>query len=108
MRFRVGLIDGTENYFFFRKSNNKLALQEKQQDAAQQQKDYQRRLTSIDGVYIPQNLGSLSELDKLCRDRPQRNAGATQEDMFRITWGSARGCATTGAGEVRDCISISG
>ena len=61
-------------YFYVRNPNNRIAQQEKRQERIKQRQEFERRLTleSINGVYIPANLGEcfveldkqLSEIDK--------------------------------------------
>jgi hypothetical protein len=76
-----------DEYFFFRKKNDQLARQEKQQENIKQRAEYQRRLTleSIDGIYIPKDLGEcFVELDKLLPeiDRKEMQALSRRENMI--------------------------
>ncbi|HJU91298.1 MAG TPA: DUF6794 domain-containing protein [Pyrinomonadaceae bacterium] len=74
-------------YFYVRNPNNRIAQQEKRQERIKQRQDFQKRLTleSIDGVYIPANLGEcFVELDKRLSeiDKKEMTAKPHRDDMI--------------------------
>lgn len=81
-----------EEYFYFRKSNARLARSERQEELAEERREHQRRLTAktIDGIYIPANLGeALAELDKLLPQvvREEMRTLPDREDMIEYHFG---------------------
>lgn len=76
-----------EEYFFLRKKNDQLARQEKRQEQIEERREFEKRLTleSIEGVYIPKDLGEcFVELDKLLSevDKKEMQALARRDDMI--------------------------
>ena len=76
-----------EQYFYFRNPNDRVALQEKRQERTKQRQNFERRLTleSINGVYIPANLGEcFVELDKQLSEieKKEMKAQPSRDDMI--------------------------
>ncbi|HEU4389873.1 MAG TPA: DUF6794 domain-containing protein, partial [Blastocatellia bacterium] len=76
-----------DQYFDFRKRSARLARQEREQERAERRKEFARRRTleSIDGIYIPRDLGDcLLELDKRLSeiDKHEMRALAERDDMI--------------------------
>ena len=81
-----------DQYFYFRKLNDRIARQEKRQEQIQQRQEYARRLTleSINGVYMPKDLGeSFIELDKTLKevDSKEMQALPNRDEMIRYHHG---------------------
>ena len=82
----------TEEFFSFRKANNAIARQEKLQQLKEQRAERERRMTaeSINGVYIPRNLGEcFIELDKALSeiDKNEMRALPKRGDMIQYHLG---------------------
>jgi hypothetical protein len=95
-------------YFYFRKPNDKIARQEKKREIkeASLEMKKQLKLETINGVYIPKNLGEcFVELDKILKeiDKKEMQALPKREDMIEYhfsvgmrirndwgLWGSSR------------------
>lgn len=95
-----------DQYFYFRNPNDRLALQEKRQERVSQRQAFENRLTqtTINGVYIPANLGEcfveldkqLSEINKKeMKAEPNRDAMIAYHHglgtWIRNNWGLWRG-----------------
>ena len=81
-----------EKFFCFRNKNARTALQEGRQEQIKQRQDLEKRRTleSINGVYIPANLGEcFVELDKQLTeiDKKEMQAKPKREDMIRYHLG---------------------
>ena len=79
-------------FFYFRNKNLRQAQLEKRQERVAEQQKYQQRLTleTINGVYIPANLGEcFVELDKKLSevDKNEMRALARRDDMIRYHLG---------------------
>lgn len=77
-----------DEYFAFRKSDARLAREEKRLEKIRERQEFEKRLTleSIEGVYIPKNLGEcFIELDKLLPevDREEMKALASRDEMIK-------------------------
>lgn len=75
------------NYFYLRKKNDLIARQEGEQQRIERQQEAEKRLTleSVNGVYIPANLGEcFPELDKrlLEVDKKEMRALPKRDDMI--------------------------
>ena len=84
-----------DNHLYFRKKNDQLARQEKEQELVKERQESERRLTleSIDGIYIPKDLGEcFVELDKLLPevDKREMRALSDREKMIRYHSGLGR------------------
>lgn len=81
-----------DEFFSFRNSNDSIARRERQERITEQQRERETRLTleSIDGVYIPKDLGDcFLELDKVLSevDRKEIIALPEKEDMIQYHMG---------------------
>lgn len=81
-----------EKYFVFRKGDDRLARKEKQEEKERQRQELAERLTaeSINGVYIPKDLGEcFAELDKLLPevDRNEMKALPSRDGMIQYHMG---------------------
>ena len=81
-----------EKYFYFRNSNDAIARQEKQRQTLEARVNREKRMTleTIDGVYIPKDLGEcFKELDKLLPeiDKKEMQALPWRGDMIRYHLG---------------------
>lgn len=79
-------------YFFLRKGDDLTARREKQEELAARRAEFERRLAleTIDGVYIPKDLGeALAELDKRLPevDKNEMRALPAREGMIRYHLG---------------------
>jgi hypothetical protein len=82
----------SNEYFYFRKIDDRVAKQEKQQEITEARKELERRMTleSINGVYIPKDLGEcFVELDKLLSeiDKKEMQSLSKRGDMIRYHHG---------------------
>lgn len=81
-----------DEYFSFRKKDDQLARQERQEQLTEQQQSLEKQMTAetVEGVYIPKNLGEcFVELDRLLPevDKKEMRALPNRDEMIRYHFG---------------------